>query len=1407
MYKRQVFSSKTLQAVLVTLCVLLSLVTVAPTALAVDAPDLTTWDGLQKAVQTSGTYTLTQDITAPDSKVGPISVPKGATVTIDLNGFTMNRNLTAAQENGHVIENNGTLTITDSSQAASGKVTGGNSSNSAGGVLNYGVFTLSGGSITGNTGKSAGGVVNMDTFTMKGGSITENKGDHAGGVWNAFFCTFNLEQGSITKNTANGAGGVSNAGSFTLTDGTIAENSGEQAGGVWNTNAFTMDGGSIAKNSGKLVGGVSVDAATPVQSHAAPADPQITETAADAQPKEEEKSRGLMNLFRSARTSETAEDKAESAATPPKQVTFNLNGGSITENHAKEQVGGISLNGKDAVMNLSGAVVVKDNTATDAKAASNLFLPDGAVVNLTAALADDAAIGISMKTPGVFTAGKAVVNTDYASKFFSDNADYTLFTKDNQLKLAKSVTVTFNLSGKGEASTQTLEQGTAVAKPADPTAEGFTFSGWHTDEACTAAYDFAAAVTQDITLYAKWDMNVPTVSIGSDYSATYDGKGHELTAAVSGGFAPETLSYAWAKDGTPIEGATKSTYTVQNVADSGKYTCTVTVNGGSDNGSITSDPVTVTISPKEIAIDWAEDAFQYNGAAQAVTASYKDAAGQSVNLAVAMDQEFKAVGSYTATAAFANGETNYTLPSTTTKSYTMAKKTIEVKLEAGGGTYGSTITPATATVSGEISGEPAKITLTYTGADYNSTTVPTNVGNYTVTASLEESNYTMASEVKADFVITKKTVKVPTIDGVTFNGQVQKPNLSSNDDYTVTANEGGTNAGTYPVELTLKDSVNSVWEGSADSTVRLDFTISPMEVSISWPEDEFVYNGAVQTIGATYKDAGGKSVNLTVTTDKEFKGVGNYTAIAGFAGGETNYKLPSSTTKAYTMNKKPIEVKISAGGGTYGDKITPASATISGEVSGEAAKISLTYTGSGYNSNEVPKNAGKYTVTVNLAESNYTLTGNTKADFTINKQVVKPPKISNKQYNGQNQTANVSGTALYDVTENKGGTNSGTYLVKLTLKDPANYTWEGNGNATIHLNFNISGEGNYWVSKPGINGWVYGSTPNQHFGEAKFGHIQVEYRPAKGSDKDYSPAVPTAAGEYRVRFTASDGNKHPTITAEQNLTISPKTIGIQWGDTTLTYNGKEQAPTATATGLAGNDVCTLTVSGKETALGKDYTATVTELSNPNYVLPKTGLTTNFTITDGKDEKPDPNKPSGNQMGKILTKKSDLMKSVPFTPEEQSLIDTGSEAKITLDVQDISKSIDYADKTKLNKHLDKQTVGTYYNASFYKQVGTLGEQKVLTMNQPVSVSVKVPEELQDAGFLHKRSFAVLSKTGELDSSYDKKSGELSFKMDKSDDYAVVYKDKLSVWAIIIPIVIVVVAVGLFLLKKYRDMYYE
>lgn len=66
-----------------------------------------------------------------------------------------------------------------------------------------------------------------------------------------------------------------------------------------------------------------------------------------------------------------------------------------------------------------------------------------------------------------------------------------------------SVTFDHNYPG-GPSPVQQVKAGQTVAAPADPTREGYTFTGWYTQPSGGSLYSFDTAVTVDLTLYAQW---------------------------------------------------------------------------------------------------------------------------------------------------------------------------------------------------------------------------------------------------------------------------------------------------------------------------------------------------------------------------------------------------------------------------------------------------------------------------------------------------------------------------------------------------------------------------------------------------------------------------------------------------------------------------------------------------------------------------------------------------------------------------------------------------------------------------------------------------------------------------------------------------------------------------------------
>lgn len=113
-----------------------------------------------------------------------------------------------------------------------------------------------------------------------------------------------------------------------------------------------------------------------------------------------------------------------------------------------------------------------------------------------------------------------------------------------------------------------------------------------------------------------------------------------------------------------------------------------------------------------------------------------------------------------------------------------------------------------------------------------------------------------------------------------------------------------------------------------------------------------------------------------------------------------------------------------------------------------------------------------------------------------------------------------------------------------------------------------------------------------------------------------SRATGDDAGNYIITPAGDDLQGNYAVSFENGtLTINRKTVGITWGETTLPYNGAQQAPTATATGLVNSDEIGITVTGAKTNVGTDYTATASALTGTkkdNYQLPAV-KTTKFSI--------------------------------------------------------------------------------------------------------------------------------------------------------------------------------------------------
>ena len=122
---------------------------------------------------------------------------------------------------------------------------------------------------------------------------------------------------------------------------------------------------------------------------------------------------------------------------------------------------------------------------------------------------------------GKFEALAAVTAKDYGEHYPTNDAD----TKQN-IKIEEGLTIdvkydldehtlTFETNGGSTIAPVTVRHGNAVARPADPTKDKYTFIGWYADPEFTEEYDFATVLEADKTIYAKFELT--STPIGDIY--------------------------------------------------------------------------------------------------------------------------------------------------------------------------------------------------------------------------------------------------------------------------------------------------------------------------------------------------------------------------------------------------------------------------------------------------------------------------------------------------------------------------------------------------------------------------------------------------------------------------------------------------------------------------------------------------------------------------------------------------------------------------------------------------------------------------------------------------------------------------------------------------------------------------
>ena len=447
---------------------------------------------------------------------------------------------------------------------------------------------------------------------------------------------------------------------------------------------------------------------------------------------------------------------------------------------------------------------------------------------------------------------QTIINSDGVVVFkdsvvVDSSIDYTRTTKT-------SVDAEVMLNENTVASVKNGETTLTAGKDYTVSADKITFSGDYLDTLAVGSYTMTVAYNlQGVTEYKGGDkpadsqiaVNVKrrtaNIKITSVLNKEYDGQPADL--------AYTTNSNAKVK----VEYNVNGTWQTEAPTHAGTYEVKVSV---PENGDFTvaSDTKTYTIKPREVVISGiAANAKVYDGTANAEL-DYSKAVFTGLvkgdTLTVSAEGTFAdsnaAKGkTVTITNLILSGVSadNYVLAANGQQTSTTADinpKEITVTITPNGGIYEGTITPATAKLNGLVGKDDPAIILTYTGTANDGTPadgkVPSKAGTYTVTASINDSNYSLKEEGRSAKFIVEKAYPQLSISAVTdknYGEEAFKLGVSNKGD----GSKSYASSNDKVVKVDENGTVTIVGAGKATLTVSLaecaNYTKDQKEVTVT----------------------------------------------------------------------------------------------------------------------------------------------------------------------------------------------------------------------------------------------------------------------------------------------------------------------------------------------------------------------------------------------------------------------------------------------------------------------------------------------------------------------------------------------------------------------------------------------
>ena len=563
-----------------------------------------------------------------------------------------------------------------------------------------------------------------------------------------------------------------------------------------------------------------------------------------------------------------------------------------------------------------------------------------------------------------------------------------------------------------------------------------------------------ATFTLTVTTKDKDDAGVTVTA--SKSSVTY---GDSVT--VSGSAKSEAGSGTWSWSSSngsviAVSGTTASpTVTVVGVGEA-------TITGTFENDDyLGTNTVTVTVTQREVTLTWGTTSFTYNGESHLPTVTLGNLkSGDTVTANVTGAQTN--AGDYTATVESLSNS-NYKLPETTTRSFSIAKASASVTTApaANSLTYNS---GAQALVSaGAAQGGTMEYRLGTSGDWSSEVPSATDAGAYTVYYRVAgDSNHNNTAAASVAVTIAKANAAVttaPAANTLTYTGSAQTLVSAGNAQggsirYKLNNGAWGTtvptatNAGSYTVyyKVVGDDNHNNAAEQS------ISVTIARKSVTVTANNASKVYNAADPALTATVSGTVGNDTVKYTIGRTQGNNVGSYAITPTGAATQGNYTV-SFIPGTFTITKATNAVSgLTITGWTYGNKANAPSA--------KATFGTVVYTYSSAENGDftaaVPVNAGTWYVKAAVTGNDNYDSAQAVKSFTIApKAVTITANNASKVYGEADPTLTatvsgvVSGDTIVATASRADGNNVGSYTISAAVDTNSSQYTVGNYNISL----------------------------------------------------------------------------------------------------------------------------------------------------------------------------------------------------------------------------------------------------------------------------------------------------------------------------------------------------------------------